>query len=56
MTDIELMRELKLYKKMYNCLFNGIIDAEKFSSKSEIIKFLKEKQVETERIYIDFDM
>lgn len=53
MTDIELIKELHLYKKMYSCLFNGITDAERFSSKEGVISFLKDKQVETERIYIE---
>lgn len=50
----ELQNELILYKKMYYCLFNAITDLEKYKTKEEMVEFLKEKQIETEEIYISF--
>ena len=50
----ELQSELKLFKKMYYCLFNAITDCEKYETKEEMTEFLKAKQIETEEIYISF--
>ena len=33
----ELQSELKLFKKMYYCLFNAITDCEKYETKEEIL-------------------
>ncbi len=51
----DIFAELELYKKMYAHLFNAIIDAENLDTKEKVIEFLKEKQCETEEIYISFD-
>ncbi len=50
----DVFTELELYKKMYFRLFNAISDAEKQDTKESIIRFLKEKQKETEEMYILF--
>ena len=56
MKDVEnnVEKELELYRKMYARLFNAITDAEKIDSREKVIKFLKEKQCETEEMYISF--
>lgn len=50
-----IANELELYKKMYACLFNAITDSEKLETKEKVIEFLREKQCETEELYISFD-
>lgn len=56
MKDVEnyVEKELELYRRMYARLFNAITDAEKIDSREKVIEFLKEKQCETEEMYICF--
>lgn len=52
--DLDVFKELQLYKKMYSTLFNGIVDAEKLGSRDEVIEFLKQKQIVTEEMFMSF--
>ncbi len=52
--DVEFAKEIELYKKMYLRLFNAITSAENLDTREKVIGFLKEKQIETEEMYISF--
>lgn len=52
--DVNLQDELNLFKKMYYHLFNAITASESCETRNEMMEFLKNKQLETEEIYISF--
>ena len=53
MTEIELKKELELYKKMYCCLFNAITVALEQNDYKDVKKLLITAQQKTEDIYIN---
>jgi hypothetical protein len=53
MTEIELKKELELYKKMYCCLFNAITAALEQNDYKDVKKLLITAQQKTEDIYIN---
>lgn len=51
----ENIMEKELYKKMYYHLFNAVTDALKANTKPETDEILKQAQIKTEEIYINFN-
>lgn len=47
--------ENELYKKMYYHLFNAVTDAIRTETKSESDEILKQAQIKTEDMYINFN-
>lgn len=47
--------ENELYKKMYYYLFNAVTDAIRADTKSETAEILKQAQIKTEDMYINFN-
>ena len=47
--------ENELYKKMYYYLFNAVTDAIRADTKSETDEILKQAQIKTEDMYINFN-
>ncbi len=52
MTDIQIIRDLDAFKKMYRYLFNAITDAINVCSEPEVKNILISAQQRTEEIYI----
>lgn len=52
MTDINLIRDLNAYKKMYNHLFNAVTDAIRLCTASDVKNILVKAQQYTESIYL----
>ena len=52
MTDIQLIRDLDAFKKMYRYLFNAVTDAINISDEPEVKDILIKAQQRTEEIYI----
>lgn len=53
MTEIEMKKELELYKKMYYCLFNAITNALEQNDYEAAKQLLITAQQKTEDIYIN---